>query len=141
MRKIQIIFIVVILFMASCNRSSKELTKAKTVEKKTVYEEFDFFYKKFHADSNFQVKRVKFPLEGYAMDTAEQSKPWNKSDWIMHRYTVQSVDTSMFKIETSATNNLYYEKIYIEGGGFASERVFKRLNGKWYLVKFIDEDL
>lgn len=140
--------------LGACNRTSKEATKTKKqaelkkevstpkkVEKATVNEDFNSFYNKFHRDSVFQIKRIKFPLEGYAIDTSEQTTVWNKNNWITHRNTIDAVDTAVFKVETIKQVGTYYEKIFIEGGGFASERLFKRINGKWYLVKYIDEDL
>lgn len=146
--------LLLILMLFSCNKTSKEVTTnnkkksespvlkpAKSLNKTSNYESFDPFYKKFHEDSIFQINRVKFPIEGYAVDTSEQATKWTKTNWIMHRNTVQKIDTSKFTIETNKQKNTYYEKIYIEGGGFASERFFKRINGRWYLVKFIDEDL
>lgn len=153
---IKYIFLILgaLAILASCNRTSKEVTKSKKeketkpavvkankIEKATAFEDFESFYTKFHEDSIFQIQRVKFPLEGYAIDTSEQSTTWSKNNWITHKNTVQKIDTSVFTIETNKQSNAYHEKIYIDGGGFSSERVFKRINGKWYLVKFVDEDL
>ena len=141
----------VILF--SCNRTSKEITKEveiintpKRENKQPIKapiprEDFNTFYNKFHDDSVFQIDRVKFPLKGYAMDTSESQLAWEKNSWVMHRNTIQDIDTSQFKINVEKTEYLYKEKVFIEGGGFASERIFKQINGKWYLVSFIDVDL
>lgn len=154
MRNTLVYIILVLLIVVACNRTSKEVTQTnektpektittapKKVEKTMVNEDFDGFYVKFHSDSTFQLKRIKFPLDGYSIDTSEASTSWAKNNWVMHKNTIQSIDTSMFKTEINKSNNSYSEKIYIDGGGFASERDFKRINGKWYLVKFIDEDL
>lgn len=154
MMKYILILVVLVSILGACNRTSKEVTKNKTksetkvevikpkkTDKVAVYEDFESFYTKFHHDSIFQIKRVKFPLEGYAIDTSEQATRWSKNNWITHRNTVNKIDTAVFTIETSKQKNSYYEKVYIEGGGFSSERAFKRINGKWFLVKFVDEDL
>jgi len=154
MKKIIIAFAAIILAFLACNRGAKELTKAKDVPqtqtrsvvpnyaaKTTTVENFDQFYRKFHYDSLFQISRVKFPLEGYHMDSLEQKKEWHKENWLMHRNSVQTIDTTIFKVDIKKLDNQYQEKVIIEGGGFALEREFKRINGVWYLVRLIDEDL
>lgn len=145
--------ILFILLQFSCNKTSKEFTKPdrkKTETQETSIkltkhtvpsESFDSFYNKFHKDSLFQLSRVTFPLKGYAMDTSENIMVWKKENWIMHKNTTQEMDTSIFKVETEKSPHLYKEKIYIEGGGYSSERVFQKVNGKWYLVQFFDQNL
>ncbi len=142
-----------LFFQFGCNRTSKEVTKTepqiakpevtkpKPIKKAATYESFNTFYKHFHNDSIFQISRIKFPLDGYAIDTSETAVKWNKKNWIMHRYNINDIDTSQFKVETTHDKNNYTEKIYIEGGGFKNERKFKRINGKWYLISYIDENL
>ena len=137
----------------SCNRTSKEVAKSgaqtpsskvtplKPIEKTAVFEDFDQFYTKFHIDTVFQISRIKFPLKGHAMDTSEIPVEWKKNNWIMHKSNIYDIDTTLFNVEILSEPNNYAEKIYIEGGGFANERIFKRINGKWYLVSYIDEDL
>jgi hypothetical protein len=154
MQKILKAFLFVCLFLnLACNRTTKEITsteqaetkpataKPKPVVKTPVNESFEPFYIKFHKDSVFQMSRIKFPLQGYAIDTSEMPITWTKNNWVMHHSTIQQVDTSRYKVESELHNTYYKEKIYIEGGGFSAERIFKKLNGKWYLVSFIDEDL
>ncbi len=149
-----IIYITIVLFAQfGCNRTSKEVTKSNTqtekakvtslkpIKKAAVYENFNTFYNHFHNDSVFQVSRVKFPLKGYAIDTSEIPVNWKKDNWIMHKYNINDIDTALFKVETAHDKNSYTEKIYIEGGGFKNERKFKRINGKWYLISYIDENL
>lgn len=115
--------------------------KPKTIEKSISYEDFDAFYSKFHKDSSFQMSRIKFPLRGYDMDTSENTKQWSKNNWIMHRAMVNEVDTSQYKVDVISKPNYKKEKIYIDGGGFNSERIFKRENGKWYLILFVNEEM
>ena len=108
--------------------------KTKPTVKKVKPENFNSFYNRFHSDSLFQISRVKFPLANSEKADIE------KNNWIMHRSTINNIDTSMFKTKITKTDNYYKEVIYIEGGGFYLERVFKRINGKWYLTSFVDEN-
>lgn len=149
-----LIFFIVLIFIAigcgktlkesSTHKESKPLvksTKPEYTEATMFYEDFDKFYQKFHNDSLFQMSRVKFPLKGYEMDTTEQTKSWSKQNWTMHRAKISEVDTAVFKTDIEMNSNFRKERIFIDGGGFNSERVFKRINGKWYLTLFVNEDM
>jgi len=148
MRLLIISLVLTLLTISACNRTQKEsvvekapdtekhVTKkaTKTAVKKATTENFNSFYKRFHTDSIFQISRVKFPvIKGENPET-------EKKNWMMHRATVSSIDTSMFKTKITKTGNYYKEVIYIDGGGFYLEREFKRINGKWYLTSFVDEN-
>jgi uncharacterized membrane-anchored protein YitT (DUF2179 family) len=147
--KISLISLFLILLITSaCNRTQKESTAEKTINtekkviekpaekfaKKVEVENFNSFYKHFHNDSLFQISRIKFPLK------KEDNFQIEKENWLMHRSTINSIDTSMFKAKVTKANNYYKEVIYIEGGGFYLEREFKQIKGKWYLTSFVDEN-
>lgn len=135
----------------SCGRTTKESTtiqgngivahKAPDIEKVKRVESYVTFYRKFHSDSLFQMSRIKFPIEGYYTDSAGIEQAWTKKSWIMHRSQIQNADTSIFKLELTNTNKQKEELLYIEGSGFKVERKFKQINGKWYLIYYVDENL
>ncbi len=154
MKSAYIILVFICLFFAfACNRTSKEITQQeknteKTIPPKAEYktkplapEKFDRFYQKFHNDSIFQVSRIKFPLQGYTIDSTGRHNAWKKENWVMHKIIVNHIDTSQFTVEKDLTSTTYKEKIYIEGGGFSATRIFKMFDGKWFLTSYIDEDL
>jgi len=47
----------------------------------------------------------------------------------------------VYTIKLSGSPTLKKEELYIEGGGFRVERQFQKMNGKWYLIEYIDENL
>lgn len=110
---------------------------------KTLKDEpFDSFYVQFHADSVFQMERIKFPLPGINTDemgTDNSEYVWEAEDWEMH-YDM-NLDTTEFIIEKNITDSLAIEKIYKENTGFSVERTFKKLDGKWFLVYYKDVNL
>jgi len=149
-RRLAILMGIVTLF--SCNGTIKESTKTKdqgnadlTPEvakpKTETSEDYSTFYNRFHADSLFQMSRIKFPIEGYFTDTLGNEVKWSKSNWIMHRTKIQDADTLVYTIKLSGSPTLKKEELYIEGGGFRVERQFQKMNGKWYLIEYIDENL
>lgn len=142
-----------VLLLASCNKTVKEITRKEPVVPKTetpevkkrsksiYYEPFNSFSTRFHSDSLFQIKRVKFPVEGYLVDPEGKESPWNKSTWMMHRMPIQQIDTSEFKVIITEQPGVRIEEIFIEGSGFRTRRVFKQIKGKWYLTSYIDEQM
>ncbi len=154
--KFLIVIIAFFLFsvIISCNRTTKEVTtiskeevkpeikKESTKKSKAVkYENYNTFYNRFHRDSLFQMSRVKFPIGGYFTDTVGEERTWSKTNWIMHRSKIQEADTSIYKVNIESATTVKKEELFIEGGGFKVERKFQRINGKWFLVYYIDENL
>lgn len=144
-----------LLFFISCNRTSKEIAQTPGTDKKETSaihqgneakrtfhnEDFDKFYQRFHSDSLFQMQRIKFPMQGYTLDSLGNNVPWTRQNWLMHRMGVQQVDTTVYKVEIKKEPGNCEEDIYIEGGGFRTKRMFNRENGKWYLILFENEEL
>ena len=123
------------------SKPTKETQKPVFAKKAAAVEDFDSFYNKFHSDSMFQMSRVKFPLQGYDMDTSEQVQKWTPDNWLMHRAKVSDVDTTIYDVKVDSGHLIRKEKVFIAGGGFNLERVFKRINGKWYLTLFVNEEM
>jgi hypothetical protein len=143
----------VVLLFTSCHKTSKEITrkehsapKAETPEvkkrsKPLYYEPFNSFSSRFHSDSLFQIKRIKFPVDGYLVNPEGIETPWDKNTWLMHRMPIQQIDTSEFKVKITEQPGVRIEEIFIEGSGFRTRRVFKQIKGKWYLTSYIDEQM
>jgi hypothetical protein len=123
--------IVSILLMASSCTSKVIFNKI---------ENFDTFYNRFHNDTIFQLSRVNFPLEGFMVDH-DGEKNWDKSNWSYLKIKVYDVDTDQFKVYYKKTSNQFIQKSWIENSGFLSEYRFKPINGKWYLVYALEQNL
>lgn len=150
-----LLLIPVVLLLGSCKKVKDHTVKSENEELNTanispkpaytkkaiVVEDFEIFYHKFHMDSMFQMARIKFPLQGYEMDTAEIVQGWDKENWVMHRAKISEVDTTIYKVKIEKDEYKHFEKVYIEGGGFNLERVFKRIKGQWYLTSFVNEEM
>ena len=112
-------------------------------------ESFDAFYKRFHADSGFQLSRVSFPLPGfdseqhYSSEEEIDSEPetlggepvnkqWTKDEWELNH----SVDTSVFKVRRAVSDSLVTEEILIPDSDFIVTRKFIKRDGLWYLVYY-----
>ena len=117
----------------ACHSQRKSLAIEKT-------ENFDEFYVKFHSDSLFQVQRMVFPLEGgrYDYDTEEK---WTRENWRMKKVTVYQVDPSEFSVELNKEDTMVFERIYIPNSGFDFQCRYKLIDGKWYMVYCLDQNL
>lgn len=145
------LLLLAVMFFYACNKTAKQATIQKEnqivetnsldIKKVKKIESYTSFYKRFHADSVFQMNRIKFPIGGYYTDTLGNEHKWNRDSWIMHRSYIQDADTSIYNLELTDEKSQKSELLFIEGAGFKVERKFKQINGKWYLVYYVDENL
>ena len=136
--------------LSGCHSSSKTTAPAQpaTETNKTTgkshkvakVEDFDKFYDKFHADSTFQMSRIKFPLKG-ASTNLDTSTPWTPQNWQMLRTRIYDVDKSQYKVKYSKTETSFTQKVWVEGAGFCNECRFELVDGKWFLVYMSDENM
>lgn len=103
-------------------------------------EDFNQFYLLFHSDSVFQMERIQFPLEGGSYDSENETK-WNKKNWQLKKYTVYDVDTTQYKVEFNFTDTMVNERIYIPNSGFDFLCKYKLIDGKWFLIYCMDQNL
>ena len=103
-------------------------------------ENFDKFYDRFHADKNFQISRIKFPLEGEYVDGGQTTK-WDKKNWIMMKEKIYDIDRTQFKVQHKKTEDSFYQKVWLDNTGFSAEYRFELIRKKWYLVYAADRNL
>ena len=115
-------------------------TTAVTPKKKAKVEDFDKFYDRFHADSAFQMSRIKFPLKG-ASTNLDKSTPWTPQNWQMLRTRIYDVDKNQYKVKYSKTETSFTQKVWVDGGGFSNECRFELIDEKWFLVYMNDENM
>lgn len=103
-------------------------------------EDFDRFYQKFHTDSIFQMSRITFPLEGLP-SFAEESKftselfYWQKDDWDIHKL-IDYDEFPALSQKIAKEKSIVKESVNM-GNGFALERHFSLIDGKWFLVFYV----
>lgn len=122
------LFLLFFIFV-NCNQNNK------------IDEEFYNFDKRFHSDSILQMSRITFPLKGNIVDGFEK-KNWSEKEWQILKHSVtEKIEEKDFKKQTSFSDSLVTERIWIENSGFSFERHFKKINGKWFLVYCEDKNL
>jgi len=132
MKYIRIVFLVALFFIA-CHSLKKSQTANHS-------EDFNQFYFQFHADSIYQLERIKFPLEGRRYDNDEEIR-WSRKNWQQLKYTVYEVDTNQYIVEFDVSDTLVFERIYIPNSGFDFQCKYKLIDGKWFLVYCLDQNL
>ncbi|NLI87737.1 MAG: DUF4348 domain-containing protein [Bacteroidales bacterium] len=107
-------------------------------------EDFNIFFFKFSVDSVFQIERIKFPLEFKTWEDPEEiggdivTIQIKKEDWkhdyffMTENYRPQIFDN--FEGELRDTDERLFQWIGIETG-VNVKYFFKRIEGKWFLIK------
>jgi len=118
--------------------SDPDLSKIKSI---TETEEFNEFYLRFNQDLEFQKSRIEYPLEGeYVNGEIDVTKgieyTWTKKDSLV--LNTLEIDTTLYTKERLFKVEEVVEQIFIENSGFQVKLVFRRIEGKWYLVFYSD---
>lgn len=114
-------------------------TTAVAPKKKAKVEDFDKFYDRFHADSAFQMSRIKFPLKG-GYHTLDNSTKWTAQNWSLMTTRIYDVDKEKCRTTYSKTENSFTQKVWIDSAGLYTECRFELVDGKWFLVYMNDEN-
>lgn len=151
-----------ILIITACNLSKEKSYNNAVVDKNIIdtilnvnndNENFDIFYTKFYRDSLFQISRIKFPLEGDNSNfiyndeilTKELETPvykienktfyWKKDGWMFIKtFEKDSIDDYFKELKKSKRETK--EVISLKYSGFKSTRMFRVIDGNWYLVYY-----
>ncbi len=106
--------------------------------------DFLAFYDKFHADSQFQVEHIAWPLQGLTSEpidsTHSRSKSvfWEKQNWHMHRPVDFASGDYKRKWEMIG-DILIIERISYAAANYGLERRFaRRDDGAWELIYYAD---
>ncbi len=103
-------------------------------------EDFETFYKKFHADTTFQLSRIKFPIDGVLV-SPNGEKNWTAENWIPLTTPVHETDTTHFEVEYKKGNDTFMQKSWIKNSGFVTEYRFELKKRKWFLVYAYEQNL
>ena len=106
-------------------------------------EDFDHFFYNFMIKPDFQLSRVKFPLEfvgfkdGYPGDDIDtiflQKDKWKHNSYYLDKQSIPIIYDN-YEMELQNTD----ERIFVWEGvknGINVKSYFKRIDGKWYLIK------
>jgi len=130
--------IILALVAITCCKTAKIASTDKPA--RIIAEDFDRFYQKFHADSVFQLSRIKYPLGGYRADGVDEYK-WTKGNIPLMKTMIYDVDTTIYKVTYKKTESQFIQKVWLENSGFSSESRFRLIKNRWYLVYVLDLNL
>jgi hypothetical protein len=150
--KLFITTLLAIALLAACK--NKPETEAKEQQENTIpadHEDFNTFFAKFKADSNFQKSRIAFPIYSWVAKYDMTEAPEGRENDMIVADTFNLTEYSFINFE-NATEREYdrYEhvlnyygdsaEVTMQGidNGISVVSHFKLINGNWYLVKFLD---
>lgn len=118
------------------NSKQKIIKFSKTSSVSKSGEVFAEFYRKFSIDSEYQVSRIVFPLireeldEGVSTISTMTMAEWGYMNFVLGK---PYIITNTSKNDTTKIN------IQIEDTGVYVDYLFTTVNGKWMLVKIVDQ--
>lgn len=153
------LYLLTLIVLIGCNQQEKKAEDAAKIENRlellpepdkgeseeslhysqsvdSIPAEFISFYEKFITDSVFQLKHIRFPLEGGIYE-CEETFNWVKSEWRFMNLDFRKDFYNELDNNTISYNNtsLIY-KNYRKEIGLLSEMRFEKINDIWYLVFF-----
>lgn len=137
----KIVFIVVIMFALSCQKSTKN-DDTKLIN---CPQDFETFFHQFSNDSIFQKNYIKFPLTVSYYNNTDLIKRKIKStdDFISFLNNKKAINIKINKFTTEtfiAKKEYYYKRIGYVNGTYITYQ-FKKINDCWYLITIIDETI
>lgn len=119
---------------------SQDVTSAEKISNiKNNCEDFDVFIEDFFKKSDFQITRIVFPVRNLIYDSDSEkfdSTFIKKEDWkYWNAYKQKKVLLKTIKND----NNAAILNAQVKETGVSVNYVFTTKEGKWYLVKIIDE--
>ena len=136
------ISLILILFIAITACNSEEKQADAVVSEDYMVDlpgDFAVFYKTFHEDSLFQMRRIMWPLQGLqTTDVGENivnGKYYHsKENWLMHRRMTK--DTGFSGSMKLLGENLIEETLIDGNGQFGMQRRFSKFGEEWYLIYY-----
>lgn len=136
---IRIISILCLSLIISCQSSTKQEENRETVTELPA--DFVEFYELFHADSNFQLNHIAFPLSGKPasgdFNIELTDFKWTREGWKVHKRMADDDDT-FDKKYLVYSEDMISEIIYSPDYGYYMERRFGRLSDGWNLIYYAD---
>jgi len=113
-----------------------------------IPEQFESILLNFSSDSLFQISRIEFPVVSVTLDQEyfeEVKSEIQKSNWVfvnlfgeeLTRLNFRTQIYDNFELKMDDSGERVFSSLSIVGG-MHIYYYFKRINGKWFLVKFKD---
>ena len=119
------IFVLILPLLFSCSNNISD-------------ENWDIFYKKFYADSLFQVNRLDNNFVGKGFYGGENIKKITKDNWVFLRSGIYDIDTTQYKTSIVFGKDKVKTRVYVENSGIDIRSTFIKHDGKWYLKEYLD---
>ena len=138
-----IILLYLSLSIVACRHDAPQSADADQQEEEITELPDDFveFYELFHADTNYQLDHIAFPLSGkpasgvFNMELTDFK--WTRDGWKMHQRMADDDDT-FDKKYVVYSKDMITEIIYAPDFGYYMERRFGRLSDGWNLIYYAD---
>jgi hypothetical protein len=133
--------------LVACKRTpttTNQLSTESTQTNVPVPADFEQFYQKFHADSQYQVSHIAWPLAGTrgiqhdSATTGVELTQWQLANWRFQQ--LDGLDLNSFERTWEPLGDaLVIERIRAKAVKFGLERRFaKRTDGDWELIYYAD---
>ena len=105
----------------------------------TLPDDFVDFYRRFHADTSFQIRHVSFPLAGNYHQASDSSAvedlKYERTEWLVQRDIPD--DGSFVRGFSVLDSTLVFEEIKSRVGNYTIERRWAKLSdGEWNLIYY-----
>lgn len=129
------------ILITSCTEENRKLEPPAPQTPAEQAETFEVFFKKFAADAEFQKSRIKFPLTSEVYDI-DSEKPVTSTieanKWEFFNLN-QPMLNKKYVLTTRKKKGQYIVNIIMADTGVYVDYIFERQNGKWTLVKIVDQ--
>ncbi len=109
-------------------------------------EGFEEFFESFKSKSDFQARRISFPLEVETYDILDnkQTRRLNYGDWSYIDFTkdADAINFELSAFETVIEHKSSSQVIYLRRGidnGIRMVYHFENIDSKWFLTKIVDQ--
>lgn len=131
-----------VAFIFSCGGNKPQAEVVEENYDDTSLDDFAAFYERFHADSQFQLERITFPLEGLpgmadSVLIEYGTFQYHKKGWkILH--AVDWDTTTMFQRKLEDTGLGAINEYICTYDKFCISRRFAKLSDGWYMIYYAD---
>lgn len=134
-----LLILAIFISFTACNSIEKPQESVNEEYMVDLPGDFAVFYKTFHEDSLFQMRRIMWPLQGLpSSDIGENivnGKYYHsKENWLMHRRMTK--DTGFSGSMKFLGENLIEETLIDGNGQFGMQRRFSKLGEDWYMIYY-----
>ena len=131
----------ILLFFLSCADEKNKPAPPVQQATESHTENFDTFFEKFSSDSVFQRSRIKFPLttETYDIDAEKMVMATIPArEWEF--FNIREITRNKKHIyNTRKEKDKYILNATVEDTGIFVDYIFEQRDGKWVMVKIVDQ--